>query len=250
MGAVPLLSSVLIGSLTLAACSNDYPPNLVPVMPSEDAAPNLYRPTLEPDYVISPGDDLLIQSYYDTNLKQSIKVRPDGRISVLLIGEMMAAGETPKQLGIDLAHLYSRVLDRPDVTVSVVSSAGMTVYIGGEVPKPGQVPITGELTLLQSITEVGGFLPTANKDQVLILRKTPDGHFRTMQINVAKVLTNQEGELYLQRHDIIYVPKTQIAKVDEFVDHYINSIVPHSITGIFGYQYLHTQSNSTTIVPP
>jgi protein involved in polysaccharide export with SLBB domain len=251
MRVAAMLRGLSAAGMLLGGCTNDYPPTLVPPMPSEDAQPALYRPTLEPDYVIGPGDGLLVQSYYDANLKQPVIVRPDGHISLLLVGEVAAAGQTPKQLGTELARLYARVLDRPDLTVSVTSSAGMVVYVGGEVKSPGQLPITGELTLLQSIEASGGFLATANKEQVLVLRKTPDGHFRTLQVNVEQVLSNQSGELYLQRHDIIYVPKTQIAKVDQYVDQYINSIIPHSITGIFGYQYLHTtgQSSSTTIIP-
>jgi polysaccharide biosynthesis/export protein len=239
--------------MALSGCV-DYPPTLVPPVPTEDAAPELYRPTLEPDYVIGQGDGLLIQSYYDADLKQPVIVRPDGRISLLLVGEVKAAGQTPKQLSMELAHMYDHVLDRPDLTVSVTSSTGMVVYVGGEVKKPGQVPISGELTLLQSITEVGGFMATANKEQVLILRKTPDGHFRTLQMNVEQVLNNQNGELFLQRHDIVYVPKTQIAKVDQFVDQYINAMIPRNITGIFGYQWLNTLNtnsspNVTTIAP-
>jgi protein involved in polysaccharide export with SLBB domain len=249
----PVLIGCLSATLLLGGCGNDYPPNLVPAVPSQDAEPALYRPTLEPDYIIAPGDGLQIQSYYDANLKQQAMVRTDGRISLLLLGDVMAAGKSPKDLGDDLAHQYSRILDRPDLTVSVTSSAGMTVYVGGEVKSPTQIAIKGELTVLQSITEAGGFLSTANKEQVLILRKTADGHFRTLQQNVEDVLKNQTGELYLQRHDIIYVPKTHIAQVDQFVDQYVNSIIPHSITGIFGYQYLNTSgstTNSTTVVPP
>lgn len=244
------LCAAMSVAAVLSGCTNEYPPNLVPVVQSEEAAPDLYRPVLDADYTIGSGDGLLIQSYYDTNLKQQVMVRPDGRVSLLLVGEVMAAGKTPTQLGDELTHMYNRVLDRPDLTVSVTSSAGMVVYVGGEVTKPGQVPIKGELTLLESIDDAGGFMNSANKEQVLILRKTPDGHYRTLQQNVDQVLTNQSGELYLQRHDIIFVPKTQIARVDQFVDQYINSIIPHSITGIFGYQYLRTTAPSVNATPP
>ena len=234
----------------LAGCSNEYPPDLVPVAQSEDAAPELYRPTLNSNYTIGQDDGLLIQSYYDAGLKQQALVRPDGRISLLLVGEVMAAGKTPADLSDELSHLYAKQLDRPDITVSVTSSAGMVVYIGGEVTKPAQLPIKGQLTLLQSINEAGGFLNSANKEQVLILRKSPDGRYRTLQVNVEKVLKNQSSELYLQRHDIVFVPKTQIARVDQFVEQYINSIIPHSITGVFGYQYLRTTApNVTTTLP-
>jgi len=81
---------------------------------------------------------------------------------------------------------------------------------------------------------------------VLIIRRTPDGRYRTLQQNVDAVLTNKSGELYLLPHDIVYVPKSHIARVDQFVDQFINSIIPHSITGIFGYQWLHTTQPTIT----
>jgi polysaccharide export outer membrane protein len=244
------LCAIVSVAAALGGCSNEYPPNLVPAVQSEDEAPELYRPTLDSDYTIGPDDGLLIQSYYDTGLKQQALVRSDGRISLLLVGEVMAAGQTPTQLADELTHLYAKQLDRPDITVSITSSAGMVVYIGGEVTKPAQLPIKGQLTLLQGIDEAGGFLNSANKEQVLILRKTPDGRYRTLQVDVDKVLKNQSSELYLQRHDIVYVPKTQIARVDQFVEQYINSIIPHSITGVFGYQYLRTTAPNVTTTPP
>jgi protein involved in polysaccharide export with SLBB domain len=240
----------IVGALllaALAACHDDYPPAQVPPVQSEAAAPQLYAPQVEPDYVIGPGDGLLIQSYYDSNLKQSLLVRPDGYVSALLVGEIQAAGRTPKDLGKELTRLYGRVLDHPDVTVSISSSAGMAVYVGGEVKSPTQLPLKGDLTLLQSITEAGGFRDGANKEQVLIIRRTPDGRYHTLQQNVEAVLTNQAGELYLHRYDIVYVPKSHIAKVDQFVDQFINSVIPRSVTGIFGYQVL--QTSAPTITP-
>lgn len=244
------LCTIVSVAAVLSGCSNPYPPDLVPPAQSEDAAPELYRPALDSNYTIGPDDGLLVQSYYDAGLKQPVLVRPDGRVSLLLIGEVMAAGKTPTQLADELGHMYAKQLDRPDITVSVTSSASMVVYVGGDVTKPAQLPIKGQLTLLQSIDEAGGFLNSANKEQVLVLRKTPDGRYRTLQVNVENVLKNQSAELYLQRHDIIFVPKTQIARVDQFVDQYINSIIPHAITGVFGYQYLRTTAPNVTTTPP
>lgn len=245
----PGLCAATLAASLAAGCHNPYPPELVPVVKSEDTAPELYQPVLEGDYVIGPGDTLLVQSYYDADLKQPVLVRPDGHLSLLLIGEVMAAGKTPVELSKELTRLYGRVLDRPDITVSVTASAGMTVYVAGEVKSPSQLPLKSDLTLLQSITEAGGFLSTANKEQVLVIRRTPDGHFRTYQQNVEAVLKNEAGQLYLRRHDIVYVPKTQIARADEYVEQHINSILPHALTGIFGYQYLHTSSPSPVITP-
>ncbi len=83
--------------LPLLGCVT-YPTELVPATPSAETAPDLYHPALESEYLIEAGDNLLIQSYYDPLLKQTATVRPDGRISLLLVGDIQAAGKTPSEL--------------------------------------------------------------------------------------------------------------------------------------------------------
>jgi len=192
---------------------------------------------LTPKYTIGPGDDLLINSFYHSELKQPVTVQSDGRVSLLLVGTVTAAGKTPQQVGEELTRRYSKFLDNADMTVTLSGSAALAVYVGGEVAKPSVVPIKGELSLLQSVTAAGGFSRTANKEQVLIVRQTNDGHFRTFQVNAAQVLRNEAPEFYLKEHDIVYVPQTAIAEVDQFVDQYINQIIPRSVQGVFGFQY-------------
>jgi hypothetical protein len=91
-------------------------------------------------------------------------------------------------------------------------------------------------------------LPTGNKQQVLIIRQTGDGHYRTLQANAEQVLRNEAGEIYLRRHDIVYVPKTEIAKVDQFVDQYINQIIPRSVNAVFGYQGISGGGGGTSVI--
>ena len=248
---------ILLGIMVaLSSCANDYPADLVPPVPTETAAPELYRTTLEPSYMIGPGDSLLIQSYYHPDLRQPVTVQTDGRVSLLLVGDVMAAGKTPEQLAGELTRAYDKFLENADVTVTLSESAGLSVYVGGEVARPAMEPIRGELTLLQSIAQAGGFLPTGNREQVLIIRQTTDGRYRTLQANAEQVLRNEAGEIYLRRHDIVYVPKTEIAKADQFVDQYINQIVPRSVNAVFGYQFIKqgagtviNSSGGTTVSP-
>jgi polysaccharide biosynthesis/export protein len=237
---------VVIVPLVTGGCANDYPPDLVPPVPNESEA---HLPALEMIYTIAPGDQLLINSYYHSNLKQPVTVQPDGRVSLLLLGDVVAAGKTPQQLAEELARAYGKFLEDADLTVTVSESVGLSVYVGGEVARPAVLPIKGELTLLQSITGAGGFLSTANKEQVLIIRQTADGHYSTSQANVEKVLRNEVGEVYLRRHDVVYVPKTQIAKIDQFVDQYINQIIPHFVNTVFSYQILGGAGGTTVLNP-
>jgi protein involved in polysaccharide export with SLBB domain len=236
-------------TLLVSGCASDYPPDLVAPVPNESEDPDLYRPVLEARYTIAPGDQLLINSYYHSDLKQPVTVQPDGHVSLLLVGDVVAGGKTPQQLAEELSRAYGKFLEDADLTVTVSESVGLSVYVGGEVAKPAMLPIRGELTLLQSITQAGGFLATANREQVLVVRQTADGHYRTLQANVEQVLRNEGGEIYLRRHDVVYVPKTQIAKVNQFVEQYINEIIPHFVNTVFSYQLLSAGSGATVISP-
>ena len=223
--------------LVLAGCSNEYPPEKVPPVPSESVAPDFYTPDAGAAYTIGPGDGLLIQSYYHPDLKQPVTVQSDGRVSLMLVGTVTAAGKTPEQLTKELSRAYNRFLERADVTVTLNESAGLSVYVGGEVAHPAVVPIKGQLTLLQGITQAGGFVNTANKEQVLILRQVDAKHYRTLQADATLALRNDAPEIYLRRHDVVFVPKTAIANADQFVEQYINQIVPRSLNAVFGFQY-------------
>jgi protein involved in polysaccharide export with SLBB domain len=240
--------------IAIAGCVSgcaDYPLDLVPAVPNPTVDPYLYQPQVEPEYRIEPGDSLLIQSYFDPALRQNVNVRPDGRVSLLLIGDVMVAGKTVRAANDLLRQRYaSKLPDKPDVSVTMNEAAGLLVYVGGEVKTPSVVPIKGSLTLMQAIAQAGGFLPGANQDQVIILRHRPDGTFTAQQQNTNLVLRNEAPELYLRRRDIVYVPKSKIAQVDLFVDQYINQVIPRAVQATFGYTILRTVGGSPTVNLP
>jgi polysaccharide export outer membrane protein len=241
--------------LALPGCSDEYSPERVPPVPSESAAPELYTPQVDADYAIGPGDSLTVQSYYHPDLKQTVTIQSDGRVSLLLVGTVIGAGKTPEQFSKELSRSYNKLLENANVTVTLNESVGLSVYVAGEVAHPTIVPIKGQLSLLQSITQAGGFLSTGNKEQVLIVRQIDGRHYRTFQANAKLALRNEAPEIYLRRRDIVYVPKTAIADADQFVEQYINQIIPHAVNMVFGFQYLLGGSaggggGGTTIISP
>ena len=242
------LVALLVG---LGACSSvEYPDNQVPPLPPSMVEPTLYTDAAQPPYHIGIGDVLFVQSYFDRTLRQTVTVRPDGFISLILLGDVFATGKTTRELDAELTQQYdSRIPAHPDVTVTVDQMAGMVVYVGGEVKYQTLVPIKGTLTLLESVTAVGGFLPTSNQNQVLLLRQVGGGHFRAYQIDASLSRRNQADEVYLHSHDVVYVPKTKIALVDQYVDQYINQIVPRFINSNFGYQFFEQVGQPTVSVP-
>jgi polysaccharide export outer membrane protein len=244
-------SVVVIALAGLSACaSTAYPLSQVPAFPGESAKPSFYTDEGQAEYKVGIGDVLLIQSYYDQSLTQSVTVRPDGIMSLVLLGDVTAVGKTTRELDAELTEKYDRQLPaHPDVTVTVDQMAGMVVYVGGEVKSPTMEPIKGSITLLQSITEAGGFLPSSNQSQVIVLRKGDGGHFKAFQIDASLPLMNGSDELYLRSKDVVYVPKTQIAAIDDFVQQYINEVVPRFVTTNFGYTFFDQVGGSTVTAP-
>lgn len=217
----------------------------VPSAPQKEVAPGLYAPPIESEYKIQVGDRIVVASYYDSHLNQDVVVRPDGRISLLLMGDVYVAGVTPTRLDEMVTKAYSRVVEAPEITVVIKEFTSSSIYVGGEVRRQAAMPIRGSITVMQAITAAGGFLPTANKKQVLILRKQPDGQYITYQLDTDRILVNGAPSVYLQRTDIIYVPETTIANVGHFVDQYINKVIPEAIR--FSYSYTRVKDDDTII---
>jgi polysaccharide export outer membrane protein len=233
----------------ISACAPQYPVNQVPELLNPAPGRPDFTIATEPQYLIQEGDTLEIQSYYDASLREKVTVRPDGRISVVFLGDIVAAGKTPRQLSDELHEGYAKELvAKPDIVVTVDGTVGQVVYVGGEVKAPTVEEIKGSLTLLQSVVAAGGFLPTANQEQIIIIRAQGRGQFRAYQRNADMVLNNKSGDLYLRPHDIIFVPKTRIAEADQFVDQYVNQIIPRAVITNFGYTFFNSVgSNSTTV---
>jgi protein involved in polysaccharide export with SLBB domain len=217
--------------LAMAACAK----STVPPIPSSVAAPELYAPTVESEYLIQPGDVLAVRSYYDPQVNQEVQVRPDGRISLLFMGDVEVAGKTIMELDRIIDHAYSREIPSVDTTVFLLDSAGLGVYLAGEVRNPSMQPLRGSLTALQTIAMAGGFLDTAYKRQVLLMRKTQEGRFQLYEVDMERVLANEAPDIYVRRYDILYVPKSPIAEVNQFVEQYVNNVIPQAILLNFGW---------------
>lgn len=218
--------------LFLSACTAK---NIVPA-DSAISHPSSYP--LE-QYLIQTGDILDIKFFYNPELNEQVTVRPDGRISLQLASEIPAAGLTPAQLTETLVKNYEKELANPGITVIVRSFSSQRIYVDGEVVKPGMVNLVGPMTVLQSIAEAGGFKDTAKTSQVLIIRKTEQSKPLAIAVNLDDVRKAADGsqDILLAPFDIVYVPKSAVANVNQFVDQYIrrNIPIPFGITYGIGY---------------
>ena len=187
-----------------------------------------------------PGDQLDIKLFFNPELNETILVRPDGKISLQLIDEVQAAGLTPAQLDTELTRLYSQELKRPSVTVIVRSFTGQRVYIGGEVTTPSLIPLTAGMTPLQAVMNAGGFKETAKPAGVIVIRKGPDNRPIPLRVDLQRIIdgATTAEDLQLQPYDIVYVPKTWIAKANKFVNEYIEKLFLYRGTTLgFGFTY-------------
>ncbi len=272
-------------------------------------------------YTLRPGDELDIRSLLIPELNQAVRVRPDGKISVLLLNEVEAAGKTAEALSKLLTEGYSEHFKQPQVTVAVRSFSPLNVYVGGEVVRPSLVPLGGGLTAAAAVIQAGGFkeedgpravllvrqngsggqnitrldltevlvqgkpdIPlqpsdvifvprnainvfvagevaepglvglmrgltafsavirargfrnTANLGSVMLLRNGPDGKATIQKLDLRRVATKGTGDVKLEPFDVVFVPKTKIAKINQFVDQYMRQVLPIGFN--FGFNYI------------
>jgi polysaccharide export outer membrane protein len=161
------------------------------------------------DYRLIAGDKLRIEVYKDAQLSQSLQIRPDGKITLPLVGDVAAAGRTPVELRDAIGAALKDYITNPVVTVIVVEATPQVqvVYVTGEVNKPGALTLSGApMTVIQALAMAGGFTDFANKKDIRILRKGPSG-MQTLKFNYKDALDdgNKRELLQLQAGDTVIV---------------------------------------------
>jgi polysaccharide biosynthesis/export protein len=176
-------------------------------------------------YVISDSDDLTVRLYFNPQLDEDLRVRPDGKISLSLIGELDAAGKSPDALSEEITQAYAKYLVKPKAVVLVRRFAAARAFITGQVKNPGIVDMnTGRQTVLQGIATVGGVTDTATLEDVILIRKLPDRQQPlVMELNLIHALegTQIEQDVVLLPNDLIYVPRSGAASVNLAMQQYI-----------------------------
>ncbi|HKI03251.1 MAG TPA: polysaccharide biosynthesis/export family protein [Thermoanaerobaculia bacterium] len=159
-------------------------------------------------YAIGPGDVLEISVWKNPDLTSTVPVRPDGRISVPLLGDVQAAGMTPLALKQTLTDGYKEYVTAPGVSVVVKEIHSRQIYVTGEVTKPGVYDLQPRTKLMQALALAGGVTPYA-KGRVVVLRDTRDGkQDRRFEIAIAAIVSGKKPQdnLLLQPGDTLFVP--------------------------------------------
>jgi len=157
-------------------------------------------------YVIGPEDTLQITVWKEPTLSGTVPVRPDGRISMVLLGDLPAAGMTPMHLAADIAQRLKKYIQEPSVSVVVLAVNSQRVFIIGEVGHVGAVSMTAGMTPLQAIAAAGGLSPFAHSKSIYILRGTGAAQ-KKIPFNYKKALKGDDKQdVSLKSGDTIVVP--------------------------------------------
>jgi polysaccharide export outer membrane protein len=159
-----------------------------------------------PDYRFVPGDKLRIEVYKDAQLSQSAQIRPDGKITLPLIGDIAAVNQTPAQLRDAITQSLKEYMTNPSVTVIVVETVVPTAFVMGEVRTPGSVPLQGDISVLQALALSGGLTEFAKSSQIRVLRKSTTG-VETIPVRYKDALRGDaKAIVYLRPGDTVIVP--------------------------------------------
>ena len=178
------------------------------------------------EYVIAPGDRLEVLVVQNPGVSRTVQIRPDGKLSLPLLGDVSAAGLTFTQLDHKVTNLFSPRLKDPEVNILAVEVRSPMVYIIGDVPSPLPVELRRASTAAQAIGSAGGFRREASQKGVTLIRLDEAGHL--VATNIGNLVEGKNGTLLslqqvrLQADDIIYVPEGGRSQARRFIDDFIN----------------------------
>jgi polysaccharide export outer membrane protein len=196
--------SIGLAVIALAACCTFTSVRAAGKDP-DDKKPAPQPPPVVDEYRLGAGDKLRIEVYRDAQLSQSVQIRPDGKITLPLLGDLEATGRTPLDLRDAITRQLKEYMTNPVVTVIVVEATTATAYVMGEVNHPGAVTLQGgQLTVLQALAIAGGLKDFANAKNIRILRRSPTG-VQAIAFNYKEAIRGG-APVYLQPGDTVVVP--------------------------------------------
>lgn len=160
------------------------------------------------DFLIGPGDVLAINVWKEAEISRIVPVRPDGRISLPLIGELQSSGQTPKQLEVEITKRLKDFVADPSVTVVVQEIRSQKFNVLGMVTHPGSYPLAKPMTVVDAIATAGGFRDFAKQRDIYVLRHDPSGKQTRLPFNYKDVIKglHPEQNVELQTSDTVVVP--------------------------------------------
>jgi len=203
----------------------------------------------EPEYTLTPGDQLDIVVSSAPELSRTLTVGPDGRVVMPMSRPIMAAGRTFQQVQGELSAELAKQLRDPTLAVTPRAYAPEQIYVGGQVGQPGTYTLPGRVGALEALIMAGGMRPTARARKVAVLRRAPNGGMMMRTVNIRNGLLNireYDDNVQLRRGDIIFVPQSTIAEIGTWVQNFRNTFpVDFNLSYQFG-----NNNGGTTVISP
>lgn len=216
------------------------------------------------EYLMHPNDELEVKFPFAQQLNEVVRVRPDGKLQLQLIGAVQAEGLSAEELQRSLVKQYSRYLRKPEIAVLVrsvnsqsVRTAGgsgraglrgleptlivrsfqpQQVFIGGEVGRPGAIQYRAGLSLMQALVESGGQLPTGDPSELRILRRSANDTVEVVQAGLdADKLRSPSTDILLAPFDVVILPKSGVATLADNLNAYVFNLFPFIKNSSVGY---------------
>jgi len=203
MNASMLATSVLLAVLTAAPAPAQTGGTPGPNLSARSAPAN--GSSTAADYRLVVGDKLRIEVYKDQQVSQSLQIRPDGKITLPLVGDIAAAGYTPSALQDSITNSLKEYMTNPVVTVIVVEAQPQTVSVIGEVNGPGTHVIKRQTSVIEALAMAGGFKDFAKTGSIIIQRPGPNG-ITSIKFNYKDAIKSEGKPMYVQPGDVIIVP--------------------------------------------
>ena len=196
---------IVIGILVLG-----WLPVLAQTQPAGDASKveqSADASAISGSYKIRPEDTISIAVWRQPDFSSTLPVRPDGRISMPLVGDVVAAGKTPTELAADLTTALKTYVEQPRVTVAVTQISPRKVFVLGEVNRPGPLVMSPSMNVLEAIAAAGGPTAYANSRKMFVLR-TESGKQSKLPFNYKEALKGKQPDqnIALKPGDTIVVP--------------------------------------------
>lgn len=181
-----------------------------------------------PEYRLGLLDELEIRVQFHDRLNDLAKVRPDGRITLQEIGELYVLGLTASEVDRLITEAYSKNVHAPEVTVFVRNFANRSIYVLGEVEKPGRLDLMPNMTVLQALATAGGTIKGAKLNSVVLLRPDNGGKLQALRLDLNRgaIQNGFAQDHILLPQDLVFVPKTFIANVNEFLTQIYDGLFP------------------------
>ena len=182
-----------------------------------------------PKFTLQAGDEIEVRFTYFPELSDTQEIRPDGKISLPLVDDVLVADLTPEEVDFLLTNIYADKIKEPEITVIVRSLANQRIFMGGEALLPGAIDYRPGMTVMDALMEAGGWVrDTAAPNQVVIFRMDKETGVRAgTTIDVQKEVTSSYSKPFqLAANDIIYIPETDVSKANRWIEQNLNNMVP------------------------